>query len=89
MGKYHTATRYILGVQPEYRGLKIDPCFPSDWKEVTISRKFRKKDFTIIITNKEGRQKGVKSVTVNGKEIAGNLIPFEMMKEKNEVVVVM
>ncbi len=86
---YYTATQYILGIQPDYRGLKIDPCMPSDWKEIKISRKFRKKDFTIVIRNKDGRQKGVKNITVNGEEIEGNLIPFETMKEKNEVVVVM
>jgi cellobiose phosphorylase len=86
---YYTATQYILGIQPDYRGLKIDPCIPSDWKEVTISRKFRKKDFAIVIRNKDGNQKGVKKITINGEEIKGNLIPFESMKEKNEVVVVM
>ena len=86
---YYTATQYILGIQPDYRGLKIDPCIPSDWKEVKISRKFRKKDFAIIIRNTEGRQKGVKKITVNGEEIKGNVIPFERMKEKNEVIVVM
>jgi cellobiose phosphorylase len=86
---YYTATQYILGIQPDYRGLKIDPCIPSDWKEVTISRKFRKKDFAIVIRNKDGNQKGVKKITINGEEIKGNLIPFESVKEKNEVVVVM
>jgi len=86
---YYTATQYILGIQPDYRGLKIDPCMPSDWKEVKISRKFRKKDFTIVIRNKDGAQKGVKKITVNGEEIEGNIIPFETMKEKNEIVVVM
>ena len=86
---YYTATQYILGIQPDYRGLKIDPCIPSDWKEVKISRKFRKKDFAIIIRNTDGRQKGVKKITVNGEEIKGNVIPFERMKEKNEVIVVM
>jgi len=86
---YYTATQYILGVQPDYRGLKIDPCIPSDWKEIKFSRKFRKKDFAIVIRNTDGRQKGVKKITVNGEEIEGNIIPFDRMKEQNEVLVVM
>jgi cellobiose phosphorylase len=86
---YYTATQYILGIQPDYRGLKIDPCIPSDWKEVKISRKFRKKDFAIVIRNTDNNQKGVKKITINGEEIKGNVIPFERMKEKNEVVVAM
>ncbi len=86
---YYAATQYILGIQPEYRGMRIDPCIPSDWKEVKISRKFRKKNFTIVIRNKDGVQKGVKRIVINDEEIEGNLIPFERMKEKNEVVVIM
>ncbi len=86
---YYTATQYILGVRPDYKGLKIDPCIPSDWKEVKISRKFRNKDFTITVRNANGGQKGAKKITVNGEEIRGNIIPFEMMKERNEVVVAM
>ncbi|MFH0989540.1 MAG: N,N'-diacetylchitobiose phosphorylase [bacterium] len=86
---YYTATQYILGIQPEYTGLRIDPCIPSDWKEITITRRFRKKNFSIIIQNPDNVQKGVKRVTVDGTEINGNLIPLEMMKGENEVVVVM
>jgi cellobiose phosphorylase len=86
---YYTATQYILGVQPDYSGMRIDPCFPSNWKEVRITRKFRKKIFDIVIKNESGVQKGVKRITINGEEIVGNLIPFERMKEKNEVVVIM
>ncbi len=86
---YYTATQYILGIQPDYAGLRIDPCIPSDWKEVKISRKFRKKNFNIVIRNKYGIQKGVKGITIDGEEIKGNVIPFDMMKEQNEVVVIM
>ena len=25
---YQAATKYIMGVQPQYNGLKIDPCIP-------------------------------------------------------------
>lgn len=86
---YYTATQYILGIQPDYAGLRIDPCIPSDWKKVKITRRFREKNLNIVIKNESGVQKGVKSVSVNGKEIGGNLIPMEMMNGKNDVVVLM
>jgi cellobiose phosphorylase len=86
---YYTATQYILGVQPDYLGMRIDPCFPSNWKEVRITRKFRKKIFDIVIKNENGVQKGVKKIIVNGKEIKSNFIPLEMMQEKNNVIVAM
>ena len=31
----------ILGVQPQYDGLKLDPCVPKAWKSFSISRRFR------------------------------------------------
>jgi N,N'-diacetylchitobiose phosphorylase len=86
---YYTATQYILGIQPDYFGLRIDPCIPSHWKELRITRRFRKKNLDIAIKNEGGAQKGVEKVIINGKEIEGNLIPLELMKERNSVVVEM
>ncbi len=86
---YFTATQYILGIQPDYNGLRIDPCIPSDWKEIKITRRFRNKNFNITIKNETGIEKGVKKITINNKKVEGNLIPLDKMKENNEVVVVM
>jgi N,N'-diacetylchitobiose phosphorylase len=86
---YYTVTQYILGIQPDYDGLKIDPCIPSDWRELKITRRFRKKNFSIAIKNASNAQKGVKNIIINGKEIDGNLIPLNLMREYNEVLVEM
>ena len=86
---YYTVTQYILGIQPEYSGLRIDPCIPSDWKEIKITRRFRKKNLNITIKNTGGAQKGIKKITINGKEIEGNLIPLALILDNNEVLVQM
>ena len=86
---YYTATHYILGVQPEYFGLRIDPCIPSHWKEFRIRRRFRKKDLAITVKNNAGMQKGVKRIVINGKELEGNFIALEHMKEQNDITVFM
>ena len=86
---YYTAAQYILGIQPDYNGLRIDPCIPSDWKRLRITRIFRNKNFNIIIKNENNGQKGVKKIIINGVEIEGNFIPIEIMKQDNEVVAVM
>jgi N,N'-diacetylchitobiose phosphorylase len=86
---YYTAAQYILGVQPEYNGLRIDPCIPSHWKELKITRRFRGKNFNITIKNKNGAQKNVKNMILNGSITKGNLIPLEKMEENNEVLVEM
>lgn len=86
---YYTATQYILGIRPDYYGLIIDPCIPSNWNEIKITRIFRKKYFNITIKNDSGVQKGVKSIIMNGKEIHSNFIPINIMNEKNDVIVIM
>ena len=86
---YYAAAQYILGVQPDYHGLRIDPCIPASWKGFSVKRKFRKKILDIRVKNDRGVQKGVTKIMVNGDEIEDALIPVEVMKHVNEVIVLM
>jgi N,N'-diacetylchitobiose phosphorylase len=86
---YFTAVQYILGIRPEIEGLRIDPCIPSDWKSFKVERHFRGKTLRIEVINPGGVEKGVREITVNGKRIEGNVILFGLMKDVNEVRVVM
>jgi cellobiose phosphorylase len=85
---YFTAAQYILGIRPDYNGLLIDPCVP-EWEGFTASRRFRGKMVNITVQNPNKVEKGVKSMTLNGESIDGNVVPFDKMKDVNEVVVVM
>ena len=82
---YHSATQYVLGVQPEVNGLRIDPCIPSKWDGFSVKRILRGKEINITVHNPEHLCKGVKRLTLNGKEITGNLIPVEQMVKQNQV----
>lgn len=73
---FYAITQYILGIQPDYDGLRIDPCIPNEWKEYTITRQFRGASYIIQISNPKGINKGVKSMEVDGKIIDGNIIPL-------------
>jgi len=73
---FYTISQYILGIQPDYDGLKIDPCIPREWKEYTITRQFRGATYEINILNPEGKNKGVKSIEIDEKPITGNIIPL-------------
>ncbi|MFC1517936.1 GH36-type glycosyl hydrolase domain-containing protein [Candidatus Margulisiibacteriota bacterium] len=84
---YTAATKFILGVRPTYTGLEIDPCIPKDWKKLSIKRVFRDITFNIEIDNSAGVSKGVGSITVNGKEITGNIIPITAVKGGKEIQV--
>ena len=71
---YYAITQFILGIKPAYNGLEINPCIPSHWKEYIIKRKFRGAEYNITIMNPHGVNKGVKSITVDGQSIEGNVV---------------
>jgi cellobiose phosphorylase len=86
---YYSLTQYILGIRPQYEGLLIDPCVPSNWKEFTVVRRFRNKEISIRIENSSGVQKGIASLTLNGEKLSSALLPAEKLKDTNTVVAVM
>ncbi len=79
----------ILGVQPTLDGLSVDPCIPSAWKEYTVHRKYRGADYDITVRNPNAVQKGVASVTVDGRPITGNVLPIAPKGAKVTVEVTM
>jgi cellobiose phosphorylase len=48
-----------------------------------VTRKFRGATYNIEIVNPNGSQKGIKALYVNGKKVAGNLVP---MAKSGEIV---
>jgi len=86
---YLAITQYILGIQPEVGGLRIDPCIPAKWKGFTVQRAFRDKVLRIRVENPDGVEKGVKRLTLNGETITGTLVPVQKMEDENEVSVLM
>ena len=83
---WYTVSEFILGIQPDYEGLRIDPCLPSTAKEYTVKRRFRGALYHIHVVNPDGRQKGVKSISVDGKAVSGNLVPWSEGEHQVEVV---
>ena len=64
---YYAATQYLLGIRPDFDGLIVDPCIPADWKEFSVTRKWRGSTYYIHVMNPDGVQKGVRSLTADGK----------------------
>ena len=84
---YTAATRWMLGVRLSFEGLIVDPCVPG-WKEFSLVRRWRGAEFRIEVRNPEGVQKGVRSVTLNGRPAAG-AIPPQPAGSVHEVCVLM
>ena len=83
---WYTVSEFILGIQPDYEGLRIDPCLPSTAKEYTVKRRFRGALYHIHVLNPDGHQKGVKRISLDGKAVSGNLVPWSEGEHQVEVV---
>ncbi|RAK05178.1 cellobiose phosphorylase [Halanaerobium saccharolyticum] len=80
-------TQWILGIRPEFEGLKIDPCIPEDWNGFKVQRKFRGSKFEIEVKNPEHVSKGVKEIFVEGEKIEGQILKdFDKGPVKVEVI---
>jgi cellobiose phosphorylase len=67
---YQAATKYILGIRPEYASLTIDPCIPKEWPGFSVVRVFRGATYNIYVSNPEQVSKGVKEIKVDGSIMA-------------------
>ena len=77
----------ILGLRPDFGGLRLDPAISSDWKEFTMDKDFRGCHLHIVVKNPNGKESGVSKVTVNGSLMDGNYIPVDVLTEQTEVIV--
>ena len=71
-----SVSQAILGVSPDYDGLRVRPCVPESWQEYTVFRKFRGCRYTIHV-----RRTGVRSLAVDGKALTGDLVPISTKNE--------
>ena len=82
-------SQHILGVYPTHQGLSINPCVPKGFGDFELTRKFREGTYNIKVVNPGNVEKGVKSITVDGKTLSGCVVPYEKGKTNYDVVVTM
>ena len=73
---YFSATRYMLGIRPDYDSLTIDPCIPADWKGFEAVRVWRGASYEIKVSNPDGVMRGVKEIRVDGVPVE-RIAPME------------
>lgn len=86
---YVAITQWILGIRPEFEGLRIDPCIPEEWDGFEVIKKFRGNSYTIKVSNPEHVSKGVKKIILDGEELEGNIINFVKDGKNHLVEVIM
>ncbi len=81
-------SQFILGIIPEYDGLMVNPAIPASWDGYQVTRLFRGDILKITIKNPNHVSAGVSKMTVDGKEISGNIVPVfgDGMEHEVEVI---
>ncbi len=77
-------SQYLLGIRPAHDGLIVDPCIGAEVGEFTVNRQIRGADYVIHVVTDPKRASADPSeagqprarLTVDGKEIEGNLVPY-------------
>ncbi len=81
-------SQWILGIRPEFKGLIIDPCIPASWNGFKVKRIFRGDIYYITVKNPDHINRGVKTLTIDGKEYNGTIVkPFDDNREHSVEVV--
>ena len=83
---YFSATRYMLGIRPDYEQLIIDPCIPGDWDGFEAVRGWRGATYEIQVKNPAHVEKGVKTLMFDGKEVTKIPVCGEGSTHRVEVI---
>ena len=70
---YYAITQWILGIRPDFDGLRIAPRIPERWTGFEVTRVFRGVQYEITVARK-GSGNDV-ALTVDGVAIEGDLLP--------------
>lgn len=68
-------THWVLGVRPEWDGLRIDPCLPPDWNAARMSRLWRGCTYDLRFERVRGASgSSPPQVSVDGQRLATNML---------------
>ena len=65
-------SQYILGIRPEFEGLRIEPVIPEDWKGFKVKRQYRGTHFDIEV-QRQGPGNAI-ALYVDGKKLEGTIL---------------
>ena len=72
----------LLGVRPTPDGLRVAPCLPDGFKELTMTRVFRGVRYDVTV-----RRTGQRSLTAGGVPVEGDVVPLSAADCRVEVTV--
>ena len=79
----------ILGLRPTPEGLRVNPSIPAGWDGFTMDKTFRGKRLHITVDNAAHHQGGMSRLVLNGKPVEGDLLTDAMLRDGDEITVIM
>ncbi|HWR65773.1 MAG TPA: glycosyl transferase family 36 [Bellilinea sp.] len=86
---HRMATHWILGIRPQEDGLLVDPSIPAGWPGYKVTRRFRNAVYEIQVSNPDRVSTGVKSISMDGSMIDGQVLPVYNDGKTHSVKVIM
>jgi cellobiose phosphorylase len=73
---HRVVCEWVLGIRPEWDGLRVDPCLPPGWQKASMVRPYRGATFTVNIERSPGHPDGAPPrVVMDGVELPHPLLP--------------
>jgi cellobiose phosphorylase len=72
---YVAVTQWILGIRPEYDGLRIAPRVPATWDAFRVTRRFRGAIYHVSVRSTPSPPRRPSSLLVDGRAIDGDVVP--------------
>lgn len=66
---YFAATRYMLGIRPDFGKMSVNPCIPKEWDGYEATRMWRGAVYRIKVENPDHISKGVSAVYMDGRKV--------------------
>ncbi len=67
----------MFGMKATVNGIELTPCLPKDWDNVSCRRKYKNAVYNVTY------KKSASGITLDGKPLADNLLPYEENKTYN------
>jgi cellobiose phosphorylase len=71
---HRIVSEWVLGVRPEWDGLRIDPCLPPGWARAGMLRPYRDCTYEVRIERSDRLPERATEVTLDGERLKDNLI---------------
>jgi cyclic beta-1,2-glucan synthetase len=86
---YRIGLENLLGFHREGKNLRLEPCIPRDWKEYELIYRYRSSTYRIRVQNPDAVERGVRTMRLDGQDIASGTIELKDDQQDHRVQVVM